>query len=85
MTRNPFKVREFAVMFDKCLELARNNQTEFYYGSMPGPRWPRRGAGHRCAFWDGYDGIKSLYSRSQGTYGYAAYRAGVAFRKEIAR
>jgi hypothetical protein len=85
MVRNPFRIREFAVMFDKCIELASDNGSEYYYGSLPGPKWPRRGAGHRCAFWDGYFGIRSLYSRSQGTYGYAAYRAGVEFRKKVSR
>jgi hypothetical protein len=79
--KTPFRTRELATMYENCIRLASDNATEFYYGGLPGPRWPRRGAGHRCAFWDGYQGVKSLYSRSQGSYGYAAYRAGADFAK----
>lgn len=93
MTRNPFRTPELAAMFDKCLELARDNRSDFYIakltsGPIYGPAYPRTGAGHRCAFWSGYRGARTLYDGSRGgkgTYGYAAYRAGAAFRKEVSR
>lgn len=88
--RNPFKVPELAAMFAKCIELASDNFSEFYHGFPRGwgPRYPRTGAGHRCAFWDAYRQRRSLYDGSRGgkgTYGYAAYRAGADFRKAMMR
>lgn len=86
--KNPFRVRQLAQMFDDCIRVASDNFSEFYFGDgrTPfGPRSPRRGAGHRCGFWDGYFGLKTLSDGSRGGRGtlqYAAYRAGVAFRKE---
>jgi len=46
------------------------------------PEKPRRGAGHRCAFWDGYFGKHGMY-RDRGCLGYASYRAGVIYRREM--
>lgn len=84
---NPFGTPELAAMYAKCLELASDNFSEFYYGDGRtdlGPRNMRTGAGHRCAFWDGARGRRSLYDGTRGgkkTYGYAAFRAGVDFAK----
>ena len=86
--RNPFRERMKARMFDACILEASDNRSEMYIaklssGPIYGPAMPRRGAGHRCAFWDGYFGIQSLYSGTRGgrdTLGFAAYRAGQAFR-----
>lgn len=88
---NPFRVPELARMFAVCLEQARDNRSAFYVakltsGPIYGPARRRTGAGHRCAFWDGYFAQRSLYDGTRGgrgTLGYAAYRAGVAFRKSL--
>lgn len=84
--KTPFRTPELAAMYRKCIELASDNFSEFYYAGpkFGGPRWPRRGAGHRCGFWDGAQGKRSLYDGTRGmkgSYGYAAYRAGVDFTK----
>lgn len=83
---SPFRVPELAAMYRSCLRLASDNFSEFYH-SFPrhvGPRYPRTGAGHRCAFWDAARGQRSTYDGTRGgkgSYGYAAYRAGADFRK----
>jgi hypothetical protein len=95
--KNPFKNPLLAPMFDKCLELAQDNFSEFYYSHRPnaenialvgkngmGPRWPRRGASHRHAFWNGYFGAyrpDKTPTAVPGSLSYAAFRAGEAFRK----
>lgn len=90
---NPFRNPMLAVMFDTCLKLAADNFSEFYYSRRasktdkvgPGPRWPRRGASHRHAFWNGFyacyrpDGSPTAVP---GSLSYAAFRAGEAFRKQ---
>lgn len=88
--RNPFKTPELAAMFAKQVELASDNFSEYYhsYPRHVGPRYPRTGAGHRCAFWDAYHQRRSLYDGTRGgkgTYGYAAYRAGADFRKAVSK
>ena len=85
---NPFRERAMRVMYDAALTQAQDNRSEYYVaklssGPIYGPAWPRRGAGHRCGFWDGFYAVNSLYARSQGTLGYAAFRAGQAFRKQV--
>ena len=95
--KNPFSSKLLAPMFDKCLELAQDNFSEFYYSHRPndeyrklvgpqgmGPRWPRRGASHRHAFWNGYFGAyrpDGTPTAVPGSLSYAAFRAGEAFRK----
>ena len=84
--RNPFKVPQMAQMFTACVENAADNFSEFYYGdgrTPLGPRYPRTGAGHRVAFWQGYFGTPSLADGTRGmknSFAYACYRAGRAFR-----
>jgi hypothetical protein len=84
-------------MFETCLRLAADNFSEFYYSHRPGeryadavgksgmgPRWPRRGAGHRHAFWNGYFGAyrpDGSPTAVPGSLAWAAFRAGEAFRK----
>lgn len=69
-------------IYDGCRSQARDNWSDFFQakttaGLNPmGPNAPRRGAGHRCAYWDGRMGRMSMYARAQGTLGYAAWRAG---------
>jgi len=53
-----------------------NNQLFNSDGSM------NRGAAHRCAFWDGYNGVKNSINAGEKTsMTYAWYRAGIEFRK----
>lgn len=80
---NPFRVPQLAKMYATCLRLASDNWSEFYYshrGTTHGPRFPHGGAGHRCAFWLGYSAAPNI-RYSAGTFAYACYRAGAAYRK----
>jgi hypothetical protein len=88
--KNPFKDPRLAKMFDVCLTVASDNFDEFYYSMPivsgeigPGPRWPRRGAAHRHAFWNGYSG--SPPCTVAGSLARAAYRAGQEFRRQRAK
>lgn len=86
-TRNPFKEATLTKMFDACVAEARNNFGEFYivhnrFGGI-GPFFPRRGAAHRHAFWNGYNGTQEC--TVAGSPARAAFRAGQAFRKECGK
>lgn len=63
-------------MYDVMMELAENKNSELYdsYG------FKRRGASHHNAFWDGYDGLNSVWIVPE-SLGYACWRAGQNFRK----
>lgn len=82
MARGGFKDRSMSGLYTACRDAAADNWSEMYLsrttaGINPmGPNMPRRGAGHRCAYWDGRQGVRSLYSRAHGTLGYAAWAAG---------
>jgi hypothetical protein len=88
MTTNPFRNKVMRGLYEGCQSAAANNWSEMYAskttaGVNPmGPNAPRRGAGHRCAYWDGRQDRPSLYERSQGTVGYACWAAGRDDRKE---
>lgn len=58
------------------LVLARDRTSELYHGEAQ-----HRGAGHRCAFWDGFDGLTRSANAVAGTLSGAAFQAG----KEWAR
>jgi len=78
--RNPFKNRHLARIFDDVLVCARNPKSELYH---PDGR-QRTGALQRCAFWDGFNGVARSAHASPGTLAWACYRAGQAYRKELA-
>lgn len=73
-------------MYDSMLKLAHDCTTELYYNGQP-----RRGAGHRAAFWDGYSGKFTLRGPKRsphvipGTLSHACFMAGRAWRKESER
>lgn len=86
MIRNPFRVPALANMFDACVRVAGDNFSEFYIvpqrEGWVGPNIPRRGASHRHAFWNGWNGAPIKWdSYSRQSLSYAAYRAGQAMRK----
>lgn len=68
------------------LDLARNPESELYTKYVPHLEYeyvsiPRRGASHRCAFWDGYIGTKNV-GLGRGTIAYECWLAGKDFAKE---
>jgi hypothetical protein len=73
-----YKDRHLDRMYWLMLDLARDPKSELYlYGAQ------HRGAYHRCAFWDGYNGLDpSAHKGAPGTMARACYMAGKAFRKE---
>lgn len=80
---NRFKDPMMRRCYEAAMTQAADNFSDYYYGTgKDGPRWPHRGAGNRCAFWDGYNGKKTMYS-GPGTLGYAFYRAGQDFRRMV--
>ncbi len=54
MTR--FKTPNLQQMYRICRELAADHASEFWYAGRP-----RRGAGHRAAYWNGRSGLRSSY------------------------
>lgn len=66
--------------YESALALAADPHSEFYLDGMP-----RRGAGHRCAFWDGVDGLKRSAHVVPGTMSAAFFQAGKTWAKELAK
>lgn len=62
--------------YEGALALAADPASEFYYNGEQ-----HRGAGHRCAFWDGYAGVEQTPHAIPGTMSWAFFQAG----KEFAR
>lgn len=77
MTAKPrYKDRNNQKFYEDLLKLALDRSSELYYKGAQ-----HRGAGHRCAFWDGYDGLKRTANVIPGTLSAVAFQAG----KEFAR
>lgn len=82
-----YKEPTFQRMYDALLAAARDCSSELYVAPRYADRGrglPRRGAGHRCAFWDGFNGGRSPVN-IPGTMSAVCYRAGADFAKEIQR
>ncbi len=78
---NRFKDEGLRKMYDTCITLAHDPDSEFYV-SPNGLRFERRsGASHRNAFWAGVDGMRPHWVEP-GTLGYAAWAAGRDFGRE---
>lgn len=60
--------------FEAMLALAADKNSELYHEGRP-----RRGAGHRAAFWDGYGGLKRTANVIPGTLSAVAFAAGKQF------
>lgn len=66
-------------VYNTMMQLAQDCSSELYYN-----RLPRRGASHRCAFWDGFDNKKPAYI-PRGTISAVCLKAGRDFAKQIMR
>lgn len=75
---NPFRTPELRRAFDTMLAAAYDRASELYLrdGSQ------HRGALHRCAFWDGYNGLSATPHAVPGALTWACYRAGQRFARE---
>lgn len=69
-------------MYEAMFLLACDKNSELYYKGVP-----RRGASHRCAFWDGYSerftltGPKRSAHVIPNTFSHACFRAGRDFAR----
>jgi hypothetical protein len=70
-----YKNQRFQRAYDVMLEMAADPKSNLYYKGKP-----RRGASHRCAFWDGYEGTRTTAVIS-GTLSAVCFAAGKAFAK----
>jgi hypothetical protein len=66
-------------MYEACLRTAADLTSEMY---LPDGE-PRRGAGHRIAFWNGYEG-RAPIAIPRNTLAWAAYQAGREFARRKA-
>ena len=75
-----YKDKRLDQIYWTMLSMARDLSSELYYNGAQ-----HRGALHRCAFWDGFNGIDpSPHKGPPGTATRVCYMAGVAFKKETA-
>lgn len=73
--RPRYKTATFQKTYEAILAAAADPKSELYYNGKP-----HRGAGHRCAFWDGYAGVKSA-NVIPNTPSAVCYQAGKTFAK----
>jgi len=64
-------------MYAAMMALAPDTTSELYH-----ERRQRSGAGHRAAFWDGYNGVKHTPHVIPGTFSAACAAAGRDFRRQ---
>jgi hypothetical protein len=74
-----YKVASMQRIYDAMREAAKNPASEIYLadGSQ------HRGAMHRCAFWDGFNGMKRSPHAAPGTLSQACFMAGRDFKAEL--
>lgn len=72
-----YKTHPMQKMFSAMLQLAYNPKSELYYNGKQ-----HRGAQHRCAFWDAFNGTPSLYAKERGTLAAACWAAGKEWAKQ---
>jgi hypothetical protein len=77
--RNPFHDRQLRAQFDVMVGSYFDPNSTLRVNGIQ-----RRGASHRDAFWNGFNGIKSKYVKTSAAY--AAFRAGqlVAKNEQLA-
>jgi hypothetical protein len=74
-----YKDKAMQALYDGLLRLAADKTSELYWKGEP-----RRGAAHRCAFWDGFKGARSPLAVPR-TITYACYMAGREFARRSAK
>jgi hypothetical protein len=62
--------------YESALAVAEDPAGEFYYNGEQ-----HRGAGHRCAFWDGFNGVEKTPHAIPGTMSWAFFQAGKTFAR----
>lgn len=67
-------------LYDSLLKLAEDKTSELYWEGNP-----RRGPGIRCAFWDGFVGLKRSANVIPGTMSAACFMAGKEYAKRLRR
>lgn len=72
-----FKDKSMQKMYDACRAFAADKSSSFYVEGKP-----RRGAGHRAAYWNGRAGIKTP-GADRNSLAYACWRAGMDDRKQF--
>lgn len=71
-----YKTPAFQKVYEAMLTAANDLNSELYYNGKP-----HRGAGHRCAFWDGYAGLTRSANVIPGTLSSVCFAAGKVFAK----
>ncbi|VTU43172.1 MULTISPECIES: hypothetical protein [unclassified Variovorax] len=80
-----FKDAHLQKLYDGMLAAAADKNSELYHEGQP-----RRGAGHRAAFWDGFSGKYTLNGATRsanvvpGTFSSACFQAGQAWARKLA-
>jgi len=72
-----YKNRDFQRTYETMLTLAQDKESELYHNGQQ-----RRGAGHRCAFWDGYNGMKRSANVTPQSQSAVCFQAGKEFAKK---
>lgn len=73
-TKPRYKDRSKQKFYENLLALAYDRSSELYYNGAQ-----HRGAGHRCAFWDGFDGLERSANVIPDTLSAVAFQAGKEF------
>ena len=80
MTAPRYKDRRMDGLYRAMLAAAADPDGEMYYRGTDGVLVKHTGAGHRCSFWNGFAGVRTL-SEPRGTLAAACYAAGRTFAK----
>ena len=72
-----YKDSSMQKMYDTLTKLFFDRSSELYHEGAQ-----RRGAGHRCAFWDGFASDERSGNVIRGTMSWAAFQAGCDLRKK---
>lgn len=78
MAKVRYQNKQMQHVYETMLRLASDCTSELYWKGQP-----RRGASHRCAFWDGFDGLKRTPSAIPGTLSWACYQAGKTWARQV--
>lgn len=77
-TKPRYQDRSMERVYRTMLALAADRTSELYLKNGG----PRRGAGARCAFWDGFNALKRTPHAAPNTMGWACYQAGKTFARQ---